>query len=172
MAAFQLGWSDSYELYAEDKPFRDEAGVTSVPAGKSARLQLLGGYSLGISRNSAHRAEAVRFVQFLIHKQTEFMTSGHPGKLGRKVEFFEVPLVMRKIYPWWRQPGEPAGSDIVSRPSAIAGSKYEQVSEAYSHALHSVLTGQTKAPVAAAALENELVQVMSPDRAQPETGAH
>jgi hypothetical protein len=36
-AAFQLGWSDIYELFSGVKPFRDKAGATSVPAGKSAQ---------------------------------------------------------------------------------------------------------------------------------------
>ena len=99
-----------YEIYAEDKPFRDKAGVTSVPAGKSARVATLGGYALGISRFSAHRAEAVKLVQFLIRKQAQFMASTHLEKSGRKVEYFEVPPVMREIYPWWYKPGESGGS--------------------------------------------------------------
>jgi trehalose/maltose transport system substrate-binding protein len=165
-AAFQLGWSDTYELYAGIKPFRDKAGVTSVPAGRSARVETLGGYSLGISRSSAHRAEAVKFVQFLVRKQAQFMASTNPEKPGRKVEYFEVPLVMKKIYPWWSKPGEQFGSQIVSRPSAVAGPNYEAVSKAYSRALHSVLTRQSTASVAVAALEKELVQIMAHDGSQ------
>ena len=159
-AAFQLGWSDTYELYAGIKPFRDKAGVTSVPAGKSARVSTLGGYSLGISRNSAHPAEAIKFVQFMIRKQAQFMASTHPEQPGRKVEYFEVPLVMNKIYPWWPKSRQQAGSEIVLRPSAVAGAKYEAVSKAYSRALHSVLTRESDAPVATAELEKELNQIM------------
>ena len=132
----------------------------------------MGGYALGISRSSAHRAEAVKFIQFLLRKQAEFMASTHPEKPGRKVEYFEVPLVMKEIYPWWYKPGESGGSEIVSRPSAVAGSNYEAVSKAYTHALHSVLTRESTAPAAAAALENELVRIMGTDRAQPGTGSH
>jgi trehalose/maltose transport system substrate-binding protein len=46
-AAFQLGWSLTHEVGASDKPFRDLAGVTSLPAGNSARLATLGAYSFG-----------------------------------------------------------------------------------------------------------------------------
>ena len=80
--------------------------------------------------------------------------------------------MMREIYPWWYKPGESGGSEIVSRPSAVAGSNYEAVSKAYTHALHSVLTRESTAPVAAAALENELVRIMGNDKAQPGTGSH
>jgi trehalose/maltose transport system substrate-binding protein len=170
-AAFLLSHAIVYEVFAQDKPFRDLAGVTSVPAGKSARVATLGGYALGISRFSAHRAEAVKFIQFMLRKQAEFRAN-HPEKLGRKVEYFEVPPLMKEIYPWWYKPGESGGSGIVSRPSAVAGSNYEAVSKAYTDALHSVLTRESKAPAAAAALESELVRIMGNNKAQPETGSH
>ena len=152
-----------------DKPFRDKVGVTSVPAGKKARVGELGAYSLGISRTSAHRAESIKFIQFLIRKQAEFRASPHVETAGRKVEYFEVPLEMKNIYPWWCKPGESGGSTGVSRPSAVAGSKYQAVSKAYTQALHSVLTRETTAPAAAAALESELGRIMGNDRAQPGT---
>ncbi len=170
-AAFLLSHAIVYEVFAQDKPFRDQAGVTSVPAGKSARVATIGGYALGISRFSAHRAEAVKFIQFLLRKHAEF-TATHREKPGRKVEYFEVPPVMREIYPWWYKPGESGGSEIVSRPSAVAGSNYEAVSKAYTRALHSVLTRESTAPAAAAALENELARIMGNDRAQPGTGSY
>jgi trehalose/maltose transport system substrate-binding protein len=166
-AAFLLSHAIVYEIFAADKPFRDLAGVTSVPAGKSARVATIGGYALGISRFSAHRAEAVKFIQFLLRKQAEFRAA-HSDKLGRKVEYFEVPPLMREIYPWWYKQGDSGGSGIVSRPSAVAGSNYEAVSKAYTHALHSVLTRESTAPAAAAALENELARIMGNDKAQPD----
>src|SRR5271156_101373 len=152
-AAFLLSHAIVYEIFAEDKPFRDQGGVTSVPAGKSARVATLGGYALGISRFSAHRAEAVQFIQFLLRKHAELVAT-HREKLGRKVEYFEVPPLMREIYPWWYKAGETGGSEIISRPSAVAGANYEAVSKAYTDALHSVLTRESTAPAAAAALEN------------------
>jgi trehalose/maltose transport system substrate-binding protein len=47
---------------------------------------------------------------------------------------------------------------IVSRPSDVTGKKYQEVTDAYIQAVHSVLTGEKRAPEAAAALENELVR--------------
>jgi trehalose/maltose transport system substrate-binding protein len=170
-AAFLLSHAIVYEIFAQDKPFRDQAGVTSVPAGKSARVATIGGYALGISRFSAHRAEAVKFIQFLLRKHAEFIAT-HADSSGRKVEYFEVPPVMREVYPWWYKPGESGGSEIVSRPSAVAGSNYEAVSKAYTRALHSVLTRESTAPAAAAALENELVRIIGNDKSQPGTGSH
>jgi len=170
-AAFLLSHAIVYEIFAEDKPFRDQGGVTSVPAGKSARVATLGGYALGISRFSAHRAEAVQFIQFLLRKHAELVAT-HREKLGRKVEYFEVPPLMREIYPWWYKAGETGGSEIISRPSAVAGANYEAVSKAYTRALHSVLTRESTAPAAAAALQNELGRIMATNSTQAGTGSH
>jgi trehalose/maltose transport system substrate-binding protein len=170
-AAFLLSHAIVYEIFAEDKPFRDLAGVTSVPAGTRARVATIGGYGLGISRFSAHRAEAVKFIEFLLRKRAEFRVSP-PENPNRKVEYFEVPPVMREIYPWWYKPGESGGSEIVSRPAAVTGSNYEAVSKAYTRALHSVLTRESAAPAAAAALESELAGIMGNKSPQPGAGAH
>jgi len=171
-AAFLLSHAIVYEIFAEEKPFRDLGGVTSVPAGSKSRVATVGGYALGISRSSAHRAEAIKFIQFLLRKQAEFMASGRRAKSGRKVEYYQVPLIAKEIYPWWWKPGETGGSEIVSRPSAVTGSNYEAVSKAYSRALHSVLTRESTAPAAAAALEIELASIMRNDKAQPAMGSH
>src|ERR1700678_210664 len=172
MAAFELEWALTYEVGVLDKPFRDKVGVTSIPAGSSARVADVGAYSLGVSGTSAHRAEAVQLVRFLIDKQAQSRAAPHVDKTGRKVEYFEVPLVMPKIYPWWCKPGESGGSAIVLRPSVVAGSNYEAVSKPYSHSLHSVLTRESTAPAAAAALEKELIQIMGNNEAQPGAGSH
>ncbi len=170
-AAFLLSHAIVYEVFAEDKPFRDLAGVTSVPAGTSARVATIGGYALGISRFSPHRAECVEFIEFLTRKQAEYRAT-HPEKLDRKVEYFEVPPVIREIYPWWYKPGDSGGSEIISRPSAVAGANYEAVSKAYTQALHSVLTRESTAPAAAASLESDLVRIMGNGKAQSGTGSH
>jgi trehalose/maltose transport system substrate-binding protein len=47
---------------------------------------------------------------------------------------------------------------IVLRPSNVSGKKYQDVSEAYFQAVHSVLSGEKSASQATAALENELVR--------------
>lgn len=170
-AAFLLSHAIVYEVFAQDKPFRDLAGVTSVPAGKSARVATAGGYALGISRFSPHRAECIKFIQFLLRKHTEF-TANPPIKLGRKVEYFEVPALMKEVYPWWYKPGESGGSQVISRPSAVTGAKYEAVSKAYTRALHSVLTRESTAAAAAAALESELVRIMGTDNVHSPAGMH
>jgi trehalose/maltose transport system substrate-binding protein len=164
-AAFEQEWSFTYEVGAAHRPFSNQVGVTSLPAGKIARVADAGSYALGISRTSAHPAETAQLIRFMLRKQAEFKAA-HREQPGRKQEFFEVPLAMKTIYPWWCKPGESGGSTIVLRPSAVTGSKYEAVSKAYSSALHSVLTRESTAPAAAAALEKQLAAIMTQNGAQ------
>jgi trehalose/maltose transport system substrate-binding protein len=56
----------------------------------------------------------------------------------------------------------------VSRPSAVTGKKYVDVTEAYIRAVHSVLTRENSASEAAAALENELVRITGFKKGPPE----
>jgi trehalose/maltose transport system substrate-binding protein len=158
-AAFELGWSDDYQIHESDKPFQDLVGVTSVPAGRSARVATLGGYGLGVSRNSSHPDQAVKLIQFLMQQQEGFMAVGPMAMPRRQLQFFEVPKVMKKIYPWWSTAGEPEGGEAISRPSATVGPDYESVSQAYAKALHAVLTRQSSAKSEAASLEKELIRI-------------
>jgi len=54
-------------------------------------------------------------------------------------------------------------------PSNVTGNKYQDVSDAYIQAVHSVLTGEKRAPEAAAALENELVRITGFKKDGPES---
>jgi trehalose/maltose transport system substrate-binding protein len=56
---------------------------------------------------------------------------------------------------------------VVSRPSAVTGSKYEDVTEAYIRGVHAVLTGEKSAQNAAAALEGELVRITGFKKGSP-----
>ena len=53
----------------------------------------------------------------------------------------------------------PLKAIVVSRPSKVAARSYEQVTRAYFGAVHSVLTGERRAPEAAAELEKYLVKI-------------
>lgn len=159
-AAFTRGWADYFERHPPDEPFRQDAGVTSVPHGTGPRVSALGGWALGVSKFSAHPAEAIKFVEFLHKKQREIeVEQAKSGPRWKRLELVELPKLLDEAYPWARKPGDVPGGILISRPSAVSGAKYEEVSEAYTEALQSVLTHKSTAPAAAAKLEKELVQI-------------
>jgi trehalose/maltose transport system substrate-binding protein len=158
-AAFTRGWSDYFERHPPGEPFRQQAGVTSVPAGKGARVSMLGGYALAVSRSSAHLPEATRLIAFLTRRETQLRVASSGSEPPIQLEFHELPRILVKMYPWAGRPGEQPGGTLVSRPSAVAGAKYDAVSRAYVQAVRSVLTRQSTAQQAAEGLEKELVRI-------------
>jgi trehalose/maltose transport system substrate-binding protein len=113
---------------------------------------------LAISSSSAHRAEAIKLVEFLVKKEAE-VESVSSSKPQWQLQLFDLPLLLAKQYPWAPKAGERSGATVVSRPSNVSGAHYEEVSRAYSEAVHSVLTRQSTAAAAASSLEKELVRI-------------
>jgi trehalose/maltose transport system substrate-binding protein len=72
-------------------------------------------------------------------------------------ELYNLPEVL-EANPRFYLLSQAFRTGTVSRPSNVAGKEYQDVTEAYIQAVHSVLTGQKSAPEAAASLENELVR--------------
>jgi trehalose/maltose transport system substrate-binding protein len=133
-----------------------EVGYTTVPAGSFASVGTLGGLGLGVSRYSLHPREDAELIRFLLreHPDESLQSSAVPNSPTRTAVYgYESPVdshdhssgLIRAI--------------VVSRPSGVAARAYEQVSSAYSKAVHSVLTGERRAPEAAAELEKYLVKI-------------
>jgi trehalose/maltose transport system substrate-binding protein len=143
----QLYWRGSLPLM--------KTGYTSMP-GVSAGT--LGGSGLAVSRYTVHRQEAIELIRFLTRAQIQ---SGIPAGLSARPDLNDPSSIFE-------------GSDrhvkgVVTRPSAVIGPAYEEVSKAYIRAVHSVLAGQRGASEAAAELEKQLIQITGFSSGRPET---
>ncbi len=158
-AAFLRAWVSDYSLIANHTPPDNvtKFGVTSLPGGSAGRADTLGGNGLAASRTSAHPREAIELIRFLLRKDALFMRASANSEEPKEQELYDLPEILNP-YPQLaasrRRPGH-----VVTRPSIVAGVKYEEVSRAYIRALHSVLTGEETPSAAAAALEKELIQI-------------
>jgi trehalose/maltose transport system substrate-binding protein len=167
-AAFRRAWTSDYFLANQvETPTYGKTGITSVPAGSMPGVGTLGGFGLGISRRSRHPSEAAALVRFLLHKESDLGQSRAVAALPDATEFYRLPTIL-KAYSRSVPASQPPGSGIVTRPSTLTGQNYEKVSRAYADAVHSVLTGRKAASDAAAALENELVQITGFAKGPPE----
>jgi len=158
-SAFFRGWARSYLLSVRDIPStRDTIGITSIPAGKNAQAATLGGFGLGLSRSSGHTAETLQLIRFLIHREIEIEEARADYESQNWPELYDPTAILRTKRNS-ADNGKLQVSGVVARPSTVAGGKYEEVSRAYIQAVRSVLLGQSKAPEAAASLEQELVRI-------------
>jgi trehalose/maltose transport system substrate-binding protein len=157
--AFLRTWISDYSLNAIHTPPGNTTsfGITSVPGGRVGRVGTLGGSGLAVSRTAAHPQEAIELVRFLLRRDAELGRIREHAEVPKDLELFELPEILK---PFGHLPQlNQHGSRVVTRPSLVAGQKYEEVSRAYIGAAHSVLMHQQSAPDAAASLEKELIRI-------------
>lgn len=158
-AAFMRNWPTSYlTSQSNGSSVRGKVAVSLLPGGRAGRTGTLGGASLSVFRGTQHPKEAVALVRYLVRRDVELnriIASSQPPVFP---ELFDDPSVL-KTMPHFAELKKLLQNGVVVRPSTVAGANYEQVSEAYFTAVHSVLTKQSKASEAAAKLEKDLVQL-------------
>jgi trehalose/maltose transport system substrate-binding protein len=157
-AAFMRHWPSAYlDSQAAGSPIRNKFDVARLPGGQAGHVGTLGGWGLAVSRFSTHRSEALELVRYLSRRDVQLKRSRVLSQPPTLMELYSLPGVLEPD-PRLDLLSQAFQAGIVSRPSNVAGKKYQDVTDAYIRAVHSVLTGQKGAPEAAAALEDELVR--------------
>jgi trehalose/maltose transport system substrate-binding protein len=165
-AAFMRNWTIVYPASkATESPIRDKFDVTLLPRGKANGAGTLGGSGLAVSRSSAHPSEALELVRYLTSRDVQVRRSRALSGPTIEPELHQLPGIPETSFALL---GQAIKTGVVSRPSNVTGKKYEEVSNAYAQAVHSVLTGKNSAPEAAAALEKELVRMTGFKTGPPE----
>ena len=142
-----------------------EVGYTTLPGGS---MTSAGGLGLAVSRYSLHPREDAALIRFLIREQIESMEKGavpNPFVFSQVIVYDIAPIV--DSHKDSKKSG-PLKAIVVSRPSSVAARSYEQVTRAYFGAVHSVLTGERRAPEATAELEQYLVNITGFHTGPPE----
>src|SRR6195256_2057979 len=157
-AAFMRNWPSAYvDSRAAGSPIRNKFDSALLPGGKAGRVGTLGGFGFAVSRVSVHPREALELVRYLTRGDVQVKRSRVLALPPTLPELYNLPEVLEPN-PRFALLSQAFGAGIVSRPSNVTGKKYQNVTDAYIQAVHSVLTGEKSAPEAAAALENELVR--------------
>jgi trehalose/maltose transport system substrate-binding protein len=171
-AAFMRHWPTAYvDSRAAGSLIRNKFDTALLPGGRAGRVGTLGGAGLAVSRFSSHPREALELVRYLSSRDVQVKRSRVLSQPPTLPELYDLPEVLEPN-PGFALLSQAFRTGTVSRPSAVTGKQYGDVSEAYIRVVHSVLTGEKSAPQAAAALENELVRITgfkkgSPPRSRP-----
>jgi trehalose/maltose transport system substrate-binding protein len=158
-AAFMRHWPSAYiDSQATGSLIRDKFDTALLPGGKAGQVGTVGGWGLAVSRSSAHPQESLQLVRYLTGRDVQVKRARVLSQPPTLPELYNLPEVLgpNPRFALLRQSFQ---TGIVSRPSEVTGKKYEDVSDAYIQAVHSVLTREKSAPEAAAALENKLVDI-------------
>jgi trehalose/maltose transport system substrate-binding protein len=167
-AAFMRHWPSAYsDSQATESPIRNKFDIALLPGGKAGRVGTLGGWGFAVSRSSAHPREALEMIRYLTRGDVQVKRSRVLSQPPTLPGLYILPEVLRPN-PRFALLRQAFQTGIVSRPSDVAGKKYQDVSDAYTQAVHSVLTGEKGAPEAAIALENELVGITGFKKGPPQ----
>jgi trehalose/maltose transport system substrate-binding protein len=134
-----------------------KVGYTTLPGGSRASAGTLGGLGLAVSRYSLHPREDAALIRFLLREQIESIEKGTVPNVSTEVVVYDVAPMVNSHNS--SENSGPSKAIVVSRPSSVAAGSYEQVTRAYFGTVHSVLTGERRAPEAAAELEKSLVKI-------------
>ena len=163
-AAFLRTWMGDYGLLSRSWPLSaspqinfSEFGMTNVPGGTANQGATLGGNGLAVSKTSSHQSEALELVRFLIRRDIQRMREADHFAAPANIEIFELPPTFT-LYSGIAK-SQNRRATLIVRPSAQAGSKYEEITRAYIREVHSVLSHEKSAAAAAAELERQLVEI-------------
>ncbi len=169
-AAFMRSWPIAYvDSQSAGSPIKNKFDLALVPGGRAGHVATLGGIGLGVSRSSAHPREALELVRYLCGRNVQLQRSRILSEPPTLPELYELPELLEPN-PRYALLSQAFRTGIVLRPSNITGKNYDVVADAYIQAVHSVLTGQKRAPEAAAALETELVRITGFKTGPPPVG--
>jgi trehalose/maltose transport system substrate-binding protein len=135
-------------------PAVGEQGFAAMPAGSVAQVAVLGGSGVAISKYSTHPQEDATLIRFVLRKELE---SFQNRSRSRRSVIYDAADVQGSISGF--SSAVTLRAAVIARPTSVSAQHYEQVSRAYSGAVHSVLTGKKKASDAAFELEQDLVRI-------------
>ncbi|MFC5601635.1 ABC transporter substrate-binding protein, partial [Deinococcus cellulosilyticus] len=159
-AAFMRNWPYAWSLgQGEDSKVKGKIGVAPLPKGGASgqNAATLGGWQLAVSSYSKNQAAAIELVRYLAgpeeQKRRAIEASYNPTikSLYQDKDVLKANPFFGSLYDVF--------TSAVARPSGVTGLKYNQVSQAFSGAVHSVLTGKQKAAAALKQLETDLNRI-------------
>ncbi len=158
-AAFMRNWASAYgTIRGPSCPVRRQTEVALLPAGPGGRGRTLGGIAVGVSKYSEHREEAVAALRELVSEASQIARVIQAGSLPSRLAVQQRPDLMQKTAFHGPLTGQIL-TGLVARPSAAAGSAYDEVSRAYYSAVHSALIKQVPPGIALARLQTELERI-------------
>ncbi len=155
-AAFMRNWPYAYGLgNAEDSVIAGKFGYAPLPEGASRAAACLGGWQLAVSKYSANVDAAVSVAAFLASPDEQKTRALSPQGANPTIPALYDDPDLAAANPLFGAMG-PILSTAFPRPSGVTADHYNDASQLFYSAVHSVLTGESDAQTAVENLEVDL----------------
>ncbi|MEO1091439.1 MAG: ABC transporter substrate-binding protein [Pseudomonadota bacterium] len=159
-AVFMRNWPYAWALAnAADSPVSGKVGVVALPAGGAdgSATGVLGGWNLAVSRYTEMPDEARDLVRYLTSYEEQKRRAIEGAYNPTIIALYEDADVLA-ANPFFGSLFE-TFANAVARPSAVAGTRYNQVSTEFWNAVHRTLSGQGDATTNLADLDRRLQRI-------------
>ena len=160
-AAFMRNWPYAYSLGQSDgSAVKGKIGVTVLPNGGGNRLSAatLGGWQLMVSSYSKNQKQAAELVKYLTSVELQKDNAVSLSRLPTRPALYNDAQVLAKN-PFFKDL-LPVFQNAVSRPSGVAGARYNQVSEAFWTGVHEAITGAKPVVQAVKDMEQRIARAL------------
>jgi trehalose/maltose transport system substrate-binding protein len=166
-AAFMRNWPYAYPAsMGHDSDVRDRVGVTVLPKGETPEgrhADTLGGFQLMVSKASTHKSAAIELVRFLTSPEIQRVNATMRGYAPTRPRLYDDRAVL-DANPFFGTLRQVLLEGAVTRPSTVAGSRYDDLSKMYFTAVRQALTGEKDPRVAVEDVERGLQRLVSAAR--------
>lgn len=158
-ALFMRNWPYAYSLGNEEgKATAGNFDVSPLPAGEDGQpAGTLGGWNLAVSKYSEHPEEAAKLAMFMAGEEVQKMRAVQ-ATLNPTIKSLYDDEDVLEAAPFFGSLYE-VFTNAVARPSTATAPQYNQVSELFFQAVHSVLTGESDSQTALEYLELDLMDL-------------
>ena len=155
-AVFMRNWPYALALVNRpESPVAGRVGIAPLPRGKSGKSSAtLGGSQLAVSRYSQKPEVAIDLIRALTSEDEQKRRAIKGGFNPSIARLYHDPALVA-VMPWLGDL-QTTFSGAVTRPSAVTGRRYNQVSNEFWNAVHGVLSGRKPAQASLAELARRL----------------
>lgn len=141
-AVFMRNWTYAVALSsADDSAVKGNFDIAPLPAGEGGNsVATLGGWNLALSKYTRNRPEALALIRFLTAADAQKYRALKAADLPTIPALYDDADIAAE-QPWMKQ-WKGILETATPRPSAVTGRKYNEVSEAFWHAVHETLAGR------------------------------
>lgn len=162
LAVFLRDWiTDRRRFERPNSPVRGKVVFSELPhaPGEKTGFGVLGGWLLGVARQTRHPEAASAFVRYMTSADVQAWRAKRYGTPPSMAKLYRDPEILA-AQPYLAEV-EPLLQRAIVRPSDVTGERYEALSRTYSLGLNSMLRG-TPVQAVAPLLQQDLASLLSP----------